>query len=189
MRTQKAAFSPTSILPLFVQSETKIVSVGIRANGAPIINLSSGIAYSYDVSLQSWVRISESWWADGSDAWAGRQRNSNNATSRGIIAILEAGISELRITEETDFNAEKPQWWNAAKTLGHLEERQHAAILLDSPGEFKHSLLLYAKKLAEEGFRGKAEELVRELFGPVYWCVPTLIIWRQSAKPAFACPL
>ena len=118
----------------------------------------------------AWVKISEGWWADGSDAWAGRQRNSNNTASRGIIAMLEAGISELKDSDEHDPNTEKPQWWNAAKTLGHLEERQSAAKLLDSPAEFKHSLLLYAKKIAEEGFRGKAEELVRELFGPVYWC-------------------
>jgi protein HIRA/HIR1 len=30
-------------------------------------------------------------------------------------------------------------------------------------------LLVYAKKVAEEGFRGKAEELIKELFGLVYW--------------------
>lgn len=161
-----------SIIPLLVQPETKIVSVGIRVNGAPIINLSTGVAHSYDVSLMAWVKISEAWWADGSDAWTGRQRNSNNTASRGILAILEAGFSELAISDEqNEANVEKPQWWNCAKTLGHLEERQSAAVLLDSPGEFKHSLLLYAKKLSEEGFRGKAEELVRELFGPVYWCV------------------
>jgi len=28
---------------------------------------------------------------------------------------------------------------------------------------------MHAKKMADEGFRGKAEELIRELFGPVYW--------------------
>ncbi|KAF8490609.1 WD40-repeat-containing domain protein [Gautieria morchelliformis] len=169
VKTEKATFAPTSVLPLFVQPKTTIVNVGVRANGAPIINLSSGIAHSYDANLLAWVRISEAWWADGSDAWTGRQRNSNNTASRGIIAILEAGISELNDSDENDHVAEKPQWWNAAKTLGHLEERQSAARLLDSPGEFKHSLLLYAKRIAEEGFRGKAEELVRELFGPVYW--------------------
>ncbi|KAF8588803.1 WD40 repeat-like protein [Ramaria rubella] len=169
VKTQKAVIPPTSIIPLLNPFETSIVSVGVRGNGVPIISLSSGVAHSYDSSLMAWVRISEGWWADGSDAWAGRQRNSNSAASRGIIAILEAGISELDTVPENEGNVDKPQWWNVAKTLGHLEERQSAAKLLDSPGEFKHSLLLYAKKIAEEGFRAKAEELVRELFGPVYW--------------------
>jgi len=173
VKNQKAAFPPTSILPLFVQPGTTIVNVGVRVNGAPIINLSTGVAHSFDPALMSWVRISEGWWADGSDAWSGRQRSANNATSRGIIAILEAGISELQQSTAADERApegaERPQWWNAAKTLGHLEERQGAAKLLDSPGEFKQSLLQYARKIADEGFRGKAEELIKELYGPVYW--------------------
>ncbi|THG95185.1 hypothetical protein EW026_g6424 [Hermanssonia centrifuga] len=40
---------------------------------------------------------------------------------------------------------------------------------LTGPQEYKHALILYAKKIADEGFRAKAEELVKELFGPVYW--------------------
>lgn len=48
-----------------------------------------------------------------------------------------------------------------------------AARLLDCPTGYKQALLQYAKKLAEEGFRAKAEELIRELFGPVYWYVQT----------------
>jgi len=44
-----------------------------------------------------------------------------------------------------------------------------SARALDSPGEYKQALLLYAKKVADEGFRGKAEEVIKDLFGPVYW--------------------
>jgi protein HIRA/HIR1 len=47
----------------------------------------------------------------------------------------------------------------------------HASKALDSPTEYKQALLLYAKKIADEGFRAKAEELIRDLFGPVFWCV------------------
>lgn len=54
-------------------------------------------------------------------------------------------------------------------TLGHLETKLHAARVLDSPQEYKQALLVYAKKIADEGFRGKAEELIKELYGPVYW--------------------
>ena len=66
--------------------------------------------------------------------------------------------------------------------------------LLDSPQEYKQvsgmrrrvrkdgadricqALLVYAKRIADEGFRGKAEELVKELFGPVYWCASCISI-------------
>ena len=56
-------------------------------------------------------------------------------------------------------------------TLGHLESKLHATKALESPQEYKQALLLYAKRIADEGFRAEAEELVKELFGPVYWCV------------------
>lgn len=168
VKTQKAVFPPTSIIPLFTDQNTTVVNVGVRANGTPMINLSSGIAHSYDASLMAWVRISSGWWADGSDVWTGRQRNSSAVASRGIIAILESGITDLLPDRSLEPISQAP-WWNIAKTLGHLEERQAAAKLLDSPAEFKHSLLLYAKAISDEGFRGKAEELIRALFGPVYW--------------------
>jgi protein HIRA/HIR1 len=54
-------------------------------------------------------------------------------------------------------------------TLGHLETKLHSARVLDSPQEYKQALLLYAKNIADEGFRAKAEELIKDLFGPVYW--------------------
>lgn len=52
--------------------------------------------------------------------------------------------------------------------LAHLETRIKAAAALDSPAEYKGFLLQYAKKLGEAGLRSKAEELVRELVGPIY---------------------
>jgi protein HIRA/HIR1 len=56
-------------------------------------------------------------------------------------------------------------------TLGHLETKLHSAKMLDSPAEYKQALLVYAKKIADDAFRNKAEELIKELFGPVYWWV------------------
>jgi protein HIRA/HIR1 len=72
---------------------------------------------------------------------------------------------------EGEERTKKPQWWTEALTLGHLETRMYAAKTLDSPVEYKQALLTYARRVADEGFRWKAEELIRELFGPVYWCV------------------
>jgi len=65
-------------------------------------------------------------------------------------------------------------------TLGHLETKLHAARVLDSPQEYKQALLVYAKKIADEGFRGKAEELIKELFGPVYWRPGREEGWQSS---------
>jgi protein HIRA/HIR1 len=83
--------------------------------------------------------------------------------------------------DPSDAEKPRPKWWNPALTLGHLESRLHSAKLLDSPTEYKQALLLYAKNIADEGFRGKAEELIRELFGPVYWSVKILYIGFEKA--------
>lgn len=124
--------------------------------------------YSYDSRLTTWVKLSEKWWAEGSDVWQGRQRNSTSQpNSRNIVAWMESNIDVP--LDESAAGKQRPGWWNIAMTLGHLETRLHSSRLLDSPTEYKQALLLYAKKIADEGFRAKAEELIKELFGPIYW--------------------
>ena len=139
-------------------------------SGAPIIHVSSGCAYSYDPELLSWVKLSDKWWAGGSSAWQARSRTGTVNANRGVVATIENTISE-QTGPDDGANRERPNWWEAALTLGHLETRLQATKALESPTEYKQALLVYAKRIAEDGFRGKAEELVKELFGPLYWCV------------------
>ncbi|KIJ61405.1 hypothetical protein HYDPIDRAFT_169671 [Hydnomerulius pinastri MD-312] len=162
VKSQSAHFPPVSIDSLISTPNCTILSATIRPNGAPIIQCSSGVAHTYDSLLSSWTKLSERWWAEGSDVWQGRQR-----VAKDVVASIEGTISTTSSTATE--HKERPQWWNTALTLGHLESKMHAAKALDSPTEYKQALLLYAKKIADEGFRGKAEELIRDLFGPVFW--------------------
>ncbi|KDQ60101.1 hypothetical protein JAAARDRAFT_125533 [Jaapia argillacea MUCL 33604] len=174
IKSQKAAFPPTSVLPVLQSaSQSQIVSTSIRPNGSPIIQCSSGIAFSYDSNFFSWVKVGDRWWSEGSDAWQGRQRVNTQVNSRGIVASMEGDLRTPVHPDERSYlppdDTSKPTWWSTAMTLGHLETRLHAAKVLDSPQEFKQTLLVYAKKIADEGFRAKAEELIKEFFGPLYW--------------------
>ncbi|CAE6467659.1 unnamed protein product [Rhizoctonia solani] len=166
VRTASALFPPVSILPL-LSANISIDSVQLRVNGSHLILLSSGIAVSYEPSLMSWTRVSEPRWADGSDSWTGRQRGPSSG--RGVLANMEVALTDIRGQHGDTSAIPRPQWWNSALTLGHLESRLAAAQLLDSPAEYKQALLLYAKRLADEGFRSKAEELIKELCGPLYY--------------------
>ncbi|CAE6395388.1 unnamed protein product [Rhizoctonia solani] len=166
IRNASALFPPVSILPL-LSANTSIDSIQLRPNGSHLILLSSGTAVSYEPSLMSWTRVSEPRWADGSDSWTGRQRGPSSA--RGVLANMEVSLTEIRGQDGDTSAIRRPQWWNSALTLGHLESRLGAAQLLDSPAEYKQALLLYAKRLADEGFRSKAEELIKELSGPMYY--------------------
>jgi len=182
VKKQQALFPPASIQPI-LSPNVQIHSASIRANGAPIIQLSSGTAYTYDCSLYTWVKLSEAWWAEGSEAWSGRQRGSTSQGTQGtgIVASIESGVSRLSASTPID-NADKarPQWWSQAMTLGHLESRLHSARLLDSGVEYKQALLVYARRLADEGFRSKAEELIKELFGPLYWRPGRDDVWNPT---------
>jgi len=168
IKSQKAAFPPVYFDPL-TKAPNTILSAQIRPNGAPLILLSSGAAYSFDPALSTWLRISEARWSEGSDAWEGKHRTNKVSSSRGVISTLESALSDLNMDCDSTTNATKYRWWNAALTLGHLETKLHAAKVLDSPTEYRTALLFYAKRIAEEGFKGKAEELLKDLCGPLYW--------------------
>lgn len=115
VRTASALFAPVSILPL-LSANVSIDSVQLRPNGAHLIILSSGVAVSYDSSLMSWTRVSEPRWADGSDAWIGRQRGPSSG--RGVLANMEVALTEVR-NQDADASAiPRPQWWYTALTLG-----------------------------------------------------------------------
>lgn len=126
---------------------------------------------SYDFSLLTFVKLSDAWFSQGSSYWKGRQRGNSNVESRGVVASIEARITERTPQDPSLAETPRPAWWTPAMTLGHLETRMNTAKSLDSAAEYKQALLLYAKTIADEGFRGKAEELLKELYGPVYWYV------------------
>ena len=128
----------------------------------------------------AWVKLSDKWWAGGSSVWQARSRTGTVNANRGVVATIENTISE-QTGPDDGATRERPNWWEAALTLGHLETRLQATKVLESPTEYKQALLVYAKRIAEDGFRGKAEELVKELFGPLYWWVfMGLLIGRRE---------
>ncbi|KAI6021803.1 histone transcription regulator 1 [Pisolithus microcarpus] len=162
VKSQSAHFPSPFIGSLLHAPDSKVLAASVRHNGAPVLQISSGVAYTYDAQLLQWTKLSDGWWSEGSDVWQGRQR-----TTKDVIASIESAITAN--ADDKSVDKERPEWWNAALTLGHLESKLHAAKALDCPSEYKQTLLQYAKKLADEGFRAKAEELIKDLFGPIYW--------------------
>ncbi|KAF6744880.1 transcription corepressor [Ephemerocybe angulata] len=170
VKRQKANFAPVSIAPLLSSSpNTTILSATVSPNGTPLIHFSNDVIYSYDPNLLSFIKVTERWWAENSDAWHGRARAP--ASVKGIMTQTEYGLSANApgAPLEPLIDVPRPQWWSPAITLGHLESKLHAIKLMESTAEYRQVVLLYSKKIADEGFRSKAEELVKELFGPVYW--------------------
>ena len=173
LRTKKALFSQVNIQPIISASSGKtdpdstaiyIRQALIRPNGTPWIQLSSGTCYAYNADFQAWEELCNSWLAESSPIWT----RTRGGSSKTLVAGMEADLNNLQPNLVQDLTGDKPRWWNDALTLGHLETRMRAAALLDSAAEYKPFLLMYAKKIAEEGYKSKGEELVKELHGPVY---------------------
>lgn len=69
---------------------------------------------------------------------------------------------------KTEIEIGNDQNFRAAITLGHLEAKMVMSVLMDSAVEYRAALTAYTKRLADEGLKSKAEELIRDLMGPIY---------------------
>jgi len=163
-----------------------IQEVTINSDGVIIVSVTDGDGYAYNRDLFSWQKISESWWAVGSQYWdttgsvrpsavAADSLNGEPPVSIGIIAHLERrttaevllnprGRVLQRIIKQC-LSREGFEGFETAVSIAHLENRIAAAVMLGAKDEFKSYLMTYVRRLASEGMKGKVEELLRELMG------------------------
>lgn len=202
VKLDKALFQPVSVAELLLSAASTssaapvtVAYASALANGSPVVGLTNGEAYTYDHHRQAWIVVSQPWWEKGSSSWESR-RNRGTSTGRGPVRHAESVTADIlletaapngdapptEVEGETKQQMGRKEDFALALTLGHLESRMGAAILLDSPAEYKAFLLQYAKLLNEEGFRSKAEELCKELLGPIYMYVPFLGCARKPCR-------
>jgi protein HIRA/HIR1 len=197
LKTSKAVHPPISLAPVldvantYAKSEglTKpecILEAGINSEGTLVVSLSNGDGFSYSRDLCTWQRITEAWWAVGSQYWDSARSSSKAAKeSMGGQPALSAGIIphlERRTTNEVVLHGrgrflqrivkqclsrEGFEGFETAVSIAHLENRMAAAVALGAKDEFKTYLMMYARRIASEGMKGKVEELCRDLMGPL----------------------
>lgn len=147
---------PPSSIASQVTSATGGISLAkIYDNGASLITFISGTSIAWDQNLGAWVRLAELWW---------HQQPPPRRSSRASDPSVSPTSPSRRSTVE-----ESPL--GAALALGSLETRLHAARILGSPSDYRTALMMYTSKLADDSLADRADELVRELCGPVFWLV------------------
>ncbi|TIA93160.1 hypothetical protein E3P99_00244 [Wallemia hederae] len=199
-RQRKVLIEKTSLAAL-LGADVTIKSVQLRPNGVPAVVLSNGTAYAYDYKeLKTWTLVSSTKYVK-SAAWdrRGRQRHSSSSAAQSTqsqhhyqlqqsspISQIEMLLNEMvdeKSIEDVTLKKDEREEEEAVYTYSHLETRLHAAILLDSPAEFKSSMVTYARRLSDEGFRGKAEEFLKEYMGPVFSraedFIPTVLGYKK----------
>ena len=96
----------------------------------------------------------------------GEEKNKDNVGTAETNASVRRGKPRRR--PEMNVPSERQSDFESAVTLRHLETRMLAATILESPGEYKNYLLAYARRLADDGIRNQAEDLIKSLIGPIY---------------------
>ena len=203
MITLKSPHPPVSLAPVLdiaVHSLAEhprpapaISSARINSEGRIIVSLSSGDGYVYSSSMYVWQRISEPWWAVGSQYWnttdssIGNIRSSSDHTSDGsVLSKVSAGIIpflERSTTGETLargragflqrlfkqlLSREGFEGFESSVSIAHLENRVAAAMTLGAKEEFQVYLYMYAKRLGAEGLKAKVTELLSGLLGGIH---------------------
>lgn len=161
----------------------------ITVKGTPLVTLSNGSGYLFNVDLDVWQTVSETWWAFGSHYWdsisddkvAAKQSSlseSDGAKESSIIGLLEHKTNEeivrkSRLGRGKFFNKisknmiMKEGFENLENiiSLSHMENRILCCELLDEKQDFKDFIITYAKRLSELGLKGKLFELCQDLLG------------------------
>ena len=174
-----------------------VTSAHLNSAGNIVVTLSNGDGYYYTTSMYAWQRLSESWWAVGSQYW-----NSNDSSisalqstavgpataskavegdkanvSAGIIPFLERHTTTEFLLKGRAYTLQRLikallsregfEDFESSVSIAHLENRIAGALSLGSKEEFRLYLFMYAKRIGAEALRGKVEELLNSLLGGV----------------------
>lgn len=169
-----------------------VTSTHVNSEGQIIVTLSNGDGYAYSSSMYVWQRLSELWWAVGSQYWnttdssVANLRSSahssdtqpNSSVSAGIMPFLERRTThETLVRGRAGFlqrlvkqllSREGYEGFESGVSIAHLENRLAAALMLGAKDDFQVYLYMYAKRLGAEGQKFKVEELLRNLLGELY---------------------
>ena len=197
---QSSPHPPVSLAPVLdiaVHSLTShatrapaVSSARLNSQGRIIVALTNGHGYTYSPSMYVWQRISEPWWAGGSQYWNTTESSVGNirsgptidgppsSVSSGIIPFLERNTTsttlargrahELQRLAKQLISREGYEGFESNVTVAHLENRLAAALMLGAKDEFHMYLGMYARMLASEGLKTKVQELLRELHGGIH---------------------
>jgi protein HIRA/HIR1 len=204
IKTLQSPHPPVSLAPVFdialhqqgphLTGTPGIVFARLNSHGRIIIAMTNGDGYTYSPAMFVWQRLSEQWYAVGSQYWnttdsaissvqAGSATSTNSDDdfiapeniSAGIIPLLERNTTAQTLLRGRAFMlqrlikallvAEGFEGFEANVSVAHLENRLAAAMSLGARDEFKIYLMMYAKRIGAEGLKAKVEELLRSLLG------------------------
>ncbi|EEY21741.1 HIR1 [Verticillium alfalfae VaMs.102] len=208
IESQSSPHPPVSLGPILELATTTlnlnaatpgpgVTSAALNSTGHIVVTLTNGDGYYYAREMYTWQRISEAWWAVGSQYWnsndssisalqstavgpvtAPKDKDSSAATvSAGIIPHLERHTTNefllkgraytLQRIVKTLLTRDGFEDFESTVSIAHLENRIAASLQMGARDEFRLYLFMYAKRIGAEGLRLKVEELLNSLLGGI----------------------
>ncbi|CAO3615348.1 unnamed protein product [Cunninghamella blakesleeana] len=175
---QKSNLSNISIGPLLCiaqieeseepQEAPRIIDVRVKENGTPLIVTSYHQAFAYHCGMNAWLRISDAWYII-SEFWGSSTATSIENHPLGWLsaALTLTGKSDGIHQDIIALSKLDP---DAASTItiSHIENQLAAALILQSPKEYKDWMFYYARRLSHDNAQSKIEELCQWLMGPPF---------------------
>lgn len=206
IRTQSSPHPPVSLGPVLELACTSlnvhapspgpgVTTATLNSTGHIVVTLTNGDGYFYARDMYTWQRLSEAWWAVGSQYWNStdssisalqstavgpstpRKKDGNANVSTGILPFLERHTTNEFLLRGRAYTLQRIvkmvlakdgfEGFESTVSIAHLENRIAGAMQLGAQEEFRLYLFMYAKRLGAEGLRGKVEELLNSLIGGV----------------------
>ncbi|KAJ5630757.1 TUP1-like enhancer of split [Penicillium longicatenatum] len=170
-----------------------VTDARINSEGRIVVSLTNGEGYSYSPTMYTWQRVSEAWWAVGSQYWNSTEapvgnlqardaqqdtKDAKAAVSAGIIPFLERNTTNETLLRGRAYflqrlikvllSREGYETFESSVSIAHLENRMAAALSLGAKEEFRLYLNMYAKRIGAEGLKMKVEELLKGLIGGLF---------------------
>lgn len=151
--TQTSLLNRVSLRNLLT-NKASVSGCSISSTNMPIVTLSDGRAYTYNLDLQTWIALS----------------NPLDPISRsgGILARSVAPTLPLAsLQRQMPVVASNDSLPHSVK-LSFLECQVASSIVLQSSGEFKHWLLATVNHLLEKGPEVRIRHILDDLLGPTH---------------------
>jgi protein HIRA/HIR1 len=149
LKTMASPHAPVSLAPVLeiaihslqthAVTAPGVTSAHLNSNGHIIVTLSNGDGYSYSPQMFTWQRLSEAWWAVGSQYW-----NSNDSSVSSLSTTAVGPSNSTAIDQEVDPLS------ISAGIIPHLERHTTNEVLLK--GRAYTLQRLVKTLLAKEGF-------------------------------------
>lgn len=168
-------FPATSVQHLISATEVREagdLALDVRPSGVAVLVTPEPAAHAYDTSLQAWVPLITPWQL----AYPSTERRAAKEQIKGPLSDIEARVQEIWAQDRTraqSFPASdvaQLDWWSETREINYWEARLRGAELLESPAEYRQAVTKLAQLFAREGFAARAEELVKDLTGPIFRC-------------------